>query len=202
MEETYSKLNSTHKIVVTMLQQLVTEYAGLVLATQPCTLASITRYRVYPLVLATQPCTLASTTRYRVYPLVLARQPSSTTGYRLQSVPTGTGYTALYTCFNNWLQNVPAGTGYTAFFNNCLQSVPTGTGYTALYTCFNQWLQSVPAGTGYTAFFNNCLQSVPTGTGYTALCICFNLPVTKYTNRVLATQSLLYSASPQLVTYK
>ena len=179
MEETYSKLNSTHKIVVTMLQQLVTECAVLVLATQPCTLASITRYRVYP--------------------LVLARQPSSTTGYRLQSVPTGTGYTALYTCFNNWLQNVPAGTGYTAFFNNCLQSVPTGTGYTAL--C-NQWLQSVPAGTGYTAFFNNCLQSVPTGTGYTALCICFNLPVTKYTNRVLATQSLLYSASPQLVTYK
>ena len=28
MEETYSKLNSTHKIVVTMLQQLVTECAG------------------------------------------------------------------------------------------------------------------------------------------------------------------------------
>ena len=61
MEETYSKLNSTHKIVVTMLQQLVTECAGLVLATQPCTLASTTGYRV--------------------------------------SVPTGTGYTVLYTCF-------------------------------------------------------------------------------------------------------
>ena len=158
----------------------------LVLATQPCTLASATRYRVYPLVLATQPCTLASATRYRVYPLVLARQPSSTTGYRLQSVPTGTGYTALYTCLNNcWLHSVPAGTGYTAFFNNCLQNVPTGTRYTALYTFFSNWLQSVPA-----------------GTGYTALCTCFNLPVTKYTNRVLATQSLLYSASPQLVTYK
>ena len=40
-------------------------------------------------------------------------------------------YTALYTCFNNWLQSVPAGTGYIA-----------------LYTCFNDWLQSVPAG-GY-----------------------------------------------------
>ena len=59
-----------------------------------------------------------------------------------------------------------------------------GTGYTALYNCFNNWLQSVPAGTGYTALY-----------------ICFNVPVTKSTNRVLATQSLLYSASPQLVTY-
>ena len=87
MEESYSKLNSTHKIVVTMLLQLVTECAGLVLATQPCTLASTT----------------------------------------------GSGYTL---------------------------SVPAGTGYTVLYTCFN-------------------------------------LPVTKSTNRVLATQSLLYSASPQ-----
>ena len=37
----------------------------------------VTGYRVYRLVLATQPCTLASTT-----------------GYRLQSVPAGTGYTA------------------------------------------------------------------------------------------------------------
>ena len=89
MEEIYSTLNSTHKIVVTMLQQLVTECAGLVLATQPCTLASTT----------------------------------------------------------------------------VTQSVPTGTGYTVLYTCFN-------------------------------------LLVTKSTNRVLATQSLLYSASTQLVTYK
>ena len=47
----------------------------LVLATQPCTLASTTGYRVYRLVLATQPCTLTSTTVYRVYRLVLARQP-------------------------------------------------------------------------------------------------------------------------------
>ena len=81
---------------------------------------------MYRLVLATQPCTLASTTGYRVYRLVLTTQPctlASTTGY----------------------------------------SVPTGTGYTVLYTCFN-------------------------------------LLVTKSTNRVLATQSLLYSASTQLVT--
>ena len=80
----------------------------------------MTGYRVYRLVLATQPCILASTTGY--------------------SVPAGTCYTALYTCFNNWLQSVPAGTGYTAlytYFNNWLQSVPAGTGYTALYTCFN-----------------------------------------------------------------
>ena len=86
MEETYSKLNSTHKIVVTMLQQLVTKCAGLVLATQPCTLASTIGYRVYRLVLATQPCTLASTTGCRVYRLVLATQPctlASTTGYRV-----------------------------------------------------------------------------------------------------------------------
>ena len=40
-------------------------------------LLATTGYRVYRLVLATQPCTLASTT-----------------GYRLQSVPAGTGYTA------------------------------------------------------------------------------------------------------------
>ena len=44
-------------------------------ATQPCTLASATGYRVYRLVLATQPCTLASATSYRVYRLVLATQP-------------------------------------------------------------------------------------------------------------------------------
>ena len=62
-------------------------------------------------------------------------------------------------------------------------SVPTSTGYTALYTCFNNWLQSVPTGIGYTALYS-----------------CFNLLVTKPSNRVLATQSLLYSASPQLVT--
>ena len=51
-----------------------------VLATQP---SSTTAYRVYRLVLATQPCTLASTTGYRVYRLVLATQPSSTTTYRV-----------------------------------------------------------------------------------------------------------------------
>ena len=115
----------------------------LVLARQPCTLASTTGYRVYRLVLATQPCTLASTTGYRVYRLILATQPctlTSTTVYRVYRLVLG--YTALYTCFNNWLQSVPAGTGYTA-----------------LYTCFN-------------------------------------LLVAKSTNRVLATQSLLYSASP------
>ena len=90
MEETYSKLNSTHKIVVTTLQQLVTECAGLVLATQPCTLASTTGYRVYRLILATQPCTLASTTGYRLYRLVLATQSCTLAStYRLQSLLTG-----------------------------------------------------------------------------------------------------------------
>ena len=47
MEETYSKLNSTQKIVVKLLQQLVTECTDRVLATQPCTVASTTGYRVY-----------------------------------------------------------------------------------------------------------------------------------------------------------
>ena len=53
-------------------------------------------------------------------------------GYLLRSLVFSTGY--------NWLQSVPAGTGYRALytcFNNWLQSVPAGTGYTALYTCFN-----------------------------------------------------------------
>ena len=61
----------------------------------------------------------------------------------------GTGYTALYTCFNNWFQSVLTGTDYTALytcFNNWLQSVPAGTGYTALYTCFNLPVTSLQTG--------------------------------------------------------
>ena len=90
--------------LVPLLQQLVTECTGW---SWLHSLAHLLQQlvTVYRLVLATQSCTLASTT----------------TGY---SVLTGTGYTVLYTCFNNWLQSVPAGTGYTA-----------------LYTCFNNWLQ-------------------------------------------------------------
>ena len=59
-----------------------------------CKIALATIYRVYGLVLATQPCTLASTTGYRVYRL--ATQPcavASITGYRVYRP--GTGYTAL-----------------------------------------------------------------------------------------------------------
>ena len=101
----------------------------------------------------------------------------------LQSVPAGTGYTALYTCFNNWLQCtdwywlhslvhllqqlvtvyrlVLATQSCTLASTTTGYSVPTGTGYTALYTCFNNWLQSIPAVTGYTALytcFDNWLQ--------------------------------------------
>ena len=47
MEETCSKLNSTQKIVVNLLQQVVTECTDRVPATQPCTVASTTGYRVY-----------------------------------------------------------------------------------------------------------------------------------------------------------
>ena len=73
-----------HSLVHLLQQQLVTVYL-LVLATQPCTLASTTGYRVYRLVLATQPCTLASTTGYRVYRLVLATQSCTLAStYRLQ----------------------------------------------------------------------------------------------------------------------
>ena len=139
----------------------------------------------------------------------------------------GTGYTALYTCFYNWFQSVLTGTDYTALYaclNDWLQSVPVGTCYTAMYTCFNYWLQSVrlvlatqsgtlASTTGYRVYrlvlatqpctlASTTEYSVPAGSGYTALYTGFNLPVTKSTNRVLATQSLLYSASPQLVTYK
>ena len=73
-----------HSLVHLLQQQLVTVYL-LVLATQPCTLASTTDYRVYRQLLATQPCTLASTTGYRVYRLVLATQSCTLAStYRLQ----------------------------------------------------------------------------------------------------------------------
>ena len=110
MEETYSKLNSTHKIVVTMLQQLVTECAGLVLATQPCTLASTTGYRVYQLVLTAQPSTLALTTGYRVYRLVLTAQPCTlalTTGYRVYRLVLATQSCRLASTY--WLQSLLTG---------------------------------------------------------------------------------------------
>ena len=122
-----------------------------------------------------------------MYRLVLATQPCtliSTTGYRvyrlvLATQPCTLASTTAYRVYRLVLTTQPSSTTAYRVYRLVLAT------RTALYTCFNNWLQSVPA-----------------GTGYTALCICFNLPVTKYTNRVLATQSLLYSASPQLVTYK
>ena len=87
------KLNSTQKIVVNFLQQLVTEYAERV---------PVTEYAER--VPATQLCTVASTTDY--------------------SVPTG--YTAMNSCFNNWLQctdRVPATQPCTVVFNNLLQTI-------------------------------------------------------------------------------
>ena len=120
-------------------------------------------YRPVP---AIQPCTVTSITGYSMY-----RPATSFTAlYSSLNWLQCTGYTALYTGFNNWLQSVPAGTGYTA----CTLPPTTGysmyqpaTGFTALYSSLN-WLQC----TGYTALytgFNNWLQSVPAGTGYTAL---------------------------------
>ena len=194
---------------------------------------------MYRLVVATQLCTLASTTGYRVYRLVLATQPgtlASTTGYRLQSVPAGTGYTALYTCLNNWLQVTECAgwywlhslvhlpqqlvTGYKVYrlvlaTQPCtlasttgyrLQSVPAGTGYTALYTCLNNWLQVTEcAGWYWLHSLVHLLQQLVTKcTGWYWLhSLVHLLQPTGYksTNRVLATQSLRNSASTQLVTY-
>ena len=67
---------------------------------------------------------------------------TSTTGYSMYRL--ATGFTALYSSLN-WLQC----SGYTALytgFNNWLQSVPAGTGYTALYTCFNLPVTSLLTG--------------------------------------------------------
>ena len=74
--------------------------------------------------------------------------------------------------------------------------------YTALYTCFNKCLQSVPTGTGLHSLLHLLQQLVTECTDWYWLhsLVHFNLPVSKSTNRVLATQSLLYRASPQLVT--
>ena len=101
----------------------------------------------------------------------------------------GTGYTALYTCFNNWLQSVPTSTGYTALytcFNNRLQNLPTSTGHTALYSSFNNWLQSVPTSTGHTALFTCWLQNVQTDLRLNSLLQLLQQLVTVYR---LATQS-------------
>ena len=68
-------LNSLVLVTVCSQPYTVASTGYSVPATQPCTLASTTGYRVYRLVLATQPCTLASATGYRVYRLVLATQP-------------------------------------------------------------------------------------------------------------------------------
>ena len=115
-----------------------------------------------------------------------------------------TGYTALYTGFNNWLQSVPAGTGYTA----CTLTPTTGysmyrpaTGSTALYSSLN-WLQCT--GWYWLHSLVHLLQQLATEcTDWYWLHSLVHLLHSmgyKSTNRVLATQSLLYSASTQLVT--
>ena len=86
----------------------------------------------------------------------------------------GTGYTALYSCFNNYRlhslvqllqQLVIECTDQVPATQPCIV-VSTTTAYTALYSCFNNWLQSVP--TGYRLHSNvnltrpNRLQSHPT----------------------------------------
>ena len=156
MEETYSKLNSTHNIVVKLLYRVYTDSYWL---QQLVT--------VYRLVLATQPCTLASTTGY--------------------SVPTGTGYTVLYTCFNNnWLQCT-----YWYWLHSLVhllqQLVIECTYWYWLHSLVHLLQQLVTECTDW--YWLHSLVHVLQPTGY------------KSTNRVLATQSLLYSASPQLKKY-
>ena len=92
-------------------------------ATQPCTL----------------PCTLIQQLVTECTDRLLAKQPrtvTSTTGYSVL-----TGYTALYSSFNNWLQC----TGRLPATQPCTLTSTTGysvpTGYTALYSSFNNWLQ-------------------------------------------------------------
>ena len=87
---------------------------------------------------------------YQLHSLVQLLQ-QLVTGYR-----PGTGYTALYTCFNNWLQSVP--TDRLPAKQPCTATLPctltstTGysvyrpaTGFTALYSSFN-WLQCTGRG--------------------------------------------------------
>ena len=120
-------------------------------ATQPCTVTSTTSYRVptgywlHSLVHLLQQLVTECTDR------LLAKQPC--TGYSMFTALYSslnwlqcTGYTALYTGFNNWLQSVPAGTGYPA----CTLTSTTGysmyrpaTGFTALYSSSTGY--SVPA---------------------------------------------------------
>ena len=167
MEETRSKLNSTQKIVVNLLQQLVTECTDRVPATQSCTVASTTAYRVYRPV---------------------------------------TGYTVLYSCFNNCLQSVP--TRY-RLYSLCTAYPTPPTGYRVIQPSpFNSvlilgqvdskylqiWLQL----TGYRVF-----KSPDQFTGYTALFL--PKPVTEWSLQPLVTEPTdkvrLYSlASPKLVT--
>ena len=119
MEETCIKLNSTQKIVVKWLQQLVTECTDLVLATQP------TGYRAYrPGTDYIALLTLPHPAGYRVYlpnqvhstVLVLGQADSKhlqdmASTDRLQSLPTGCRLHSPYctVLHPNWLQMLPTG---------------------------------------------------------------------------------------------
>ena len=127
------------------------------LATQPCTVASTTGYRVYRP--ATQPCTVASTTGYSV-----------PTRYRLHSL--GTAYPT-----PNWLQSHP-----TQSIQLCVDS---GAGRQQVSTnmASTDWLQSLqitrPVYRLYSLIFTKTSCRVITstigyracrqGTGYTTL---------------------------------
>ena len=76
MEEMRSKLNSTQKIVVNLLQQLVTECTDRVPVTPPCTVVSTTGYIVYRPGTALYSCfnnwLQSVPTRYRLHSLCTA----------------------------------------------------------------------------------------------------------------------------------
>ena len=109
-------------------------------------------------------------------------------------------YTSLYTTFNNWLHNVPTDYRLDSLVQLPQQLVKVYRLHSPVHL-----LQQLVSECTYRYRLHSpvhLLQQLVTecmaGTGYTALHTCFNLLVTKSTNRVLATQSLLYSSSPWL----
>ena len=145
MEETYSKLNSTQKIVVKLFQQLVTECTG-----------STTLYTCFDKWLQSVPTSTCYTALYTCF------------NNWLQSVPAGTGYTALYTCFNNCLQSVPTSTCYIVLYS-CFN---TGYRVYRLYSLvhLSNWLhmastyqlQVYQQGTAYTVLTVQCFTRLVT----------------------------------------
>ena len=151
MEETRSKLNSTQKIVVNLLQQLVTECTDRVPATQPCTVVSTTVYRVH-----------RQGTGYTAF-VQLTR---SQAGYRVIRPSPFNSVLILGQVDSKYLQIWLQLTGYRVF-----KSPDQFTGYTTLFSpkpvyrviTSTTGYRAYQQGTSYTALLHqNRLQSLPT----------------------------------------